>query len=224
MISIDTKIITVYNGAQKICNILNAKNTLIFSWEPRTRLPSIDLLKCFSEVETKSAIEVYFNSGLRVCCDLEQEFYTFRGEKIKAKDIAPNMSIRAFSMDLHKDGHYRVHGFINGKAKHQYVARMIWEFYNGKITDNRMVLHHKDVNKVNNDIDNLMLLDRSIHASFHNSTTHWNKRYSNHKVLLIKDLGEKILVSPNVKSFVVADDPPIAGNASGIILGGINID
>lgn len=44
--------------------------------------------------------------------------------------------------------------------------RMIWEEINGKIPEG-FVIHHKDHNRSNNDIDNLELMSRSEHAKLH---------------------------------------------------------
>ncbi|MBE3092789.1 MAG: HNH endonuclease [Chloroflexi bacterium] len=66
-------------------------------------------------------------------------------------------------------GYINTHGYlvfyINGK---EYLAhRMIWEKYYGTIPEGHIV-HHKDENKLNNDISNLELKEnRSKHMKLH---------------------------------------------------------
>lgn len=44
----------------------------------------------------------------------------------------------------------------------------VWEYYNGKIPKGYHV-HHKDHNPDNNEIDNLELIEKSAHLSYHNN-------------------------------------------------------
>lgn len=67
---------------------------------------------------------------------------------------------------ISKNG-YRV--FCRGKrseAKRKYAHRMVWEKYFGPIPAG-CVIHHKDGNKLNNDIKNLQLMPKPQHAREH---------------------------------------------------------
>ena len=46
------------------------------------------------------------------------------------------------------------------------LHRAVWEYHNGKIPDG-FHIHHKDGNRSNNQIENLEMLSRSDHLSFH---------------------------------------------------------
>lgn len=70
--------------------------------------------------------------------------------------------------------------FLNGQNQH--VHRLVWEKYNGKIPHG-FIVHHKDENKLNWDIENLELLDRSEHLKRHKNIV---KRHGV-KVLATKD-------------------------------------
>ncbi len=65
---------------------------------------------------------------------------------------------------------------INGKKVLEH--RLVWIINNGlsEIPD-KMVIHHIDENKLNNDINNLCLLSNSDHSKLH-----WNMRKQEVKI------------------------------------------
>lgn len=62
-----------------------------------------------------------------------------------------------------KKGYWR-----ESKPDGVYLHRWIWEQENGKIPEGHIV-HHKDENTLNNNIDNLELMTRTEHISYHAS-------------------------------------------------------
>jgi len=221
----DTKIHTVYEGAVSFKELADrGTDTLIYSWSPETKLPVIRIMRNPRLTrENVEVIEVEFDSGLKVKCTPDHSFYTFRGSKVEAKDLVVGQSIRAFSMSEHRDGHLRVHGWgQNNKAKHQYVARLVWECYNGKIDNPRMVLHHKDFREQNNELENLQLLTPELHNSIHYENRRRNGFHHprNHKVVAIREAGYADVYNGTVDethTYIIADEESIAGIASGIV-------
>lgn len=59
--------------------------------------------------------------------------------------------------------------FLNGKNQH--IHRLQWQKHYGEIPKG-CVVHHKDENKLNWDIDNLELLSRSKHIREHKDVVH----------------------------------------------------
>lgn len=59
--------------------------------------------------------------------------------------------------------------FINGKNTH--IHRLVWEEHFGNIPKG-YVIHHKDGNKLNWNINNLELLSRSQHIKEHKNIVH----------------------------------------------------
>lgn len=59
--------------------------------------------------------------------------------------------------------------YLNGKNQH--IHRLQWEKYHGKIPKG-FIVHHKDENKLNWNIDNLELLSRSQHIKKHKNVVH----------------------------------------------------
>ena len=218
MLAGDTCLLSVYEGSVPIKDLIdkNWNDFLIYSFDEEKKLPSISRILTVSEINGVNCYSVEFDSGLEIVCSSEQEFLTFRAKALKAKELGIGMSVRAFSMSLHKDGHYRVHGFVNNKPRHQYVARMIWEYFHGKIPEG-IILHHKDYNKLNNKLENFELVSNSLH-----SMIHADDRRRNHKIVQISpSIGCQKLYSITLEKFnslIIADDVPVAGCNSGIIV------
>jgi len=220
----DTRILTVYDGARTIKELAEeGKDILVYTWNSETKLPEVSKMHNIRKTrENSELIEITFDSGLKLKCTPDHNLYTFRGEKIQAKDIKEGQSIRAFSLSIHRDGHLRAHGFANNKVKHRYVARMVWEYYNGKVEGDN-IIHHIDFDKLNNNIDNLELLSNSKHNSVHypyRVDGGFSRRGRNHKVISIKYLEEKEDVYngvvENTHAYIIADngDNPLTGIVS----------
>jgi len=214
----DTKILTVYDGPRPIKELAEeGYDVLVYTWNPKTKLPGVSVMdRPRLTRKNTDVIEVEFDSGLKVKCTPDHNFYTFRGNKIQAKDLKVGQSIRAFSGGVHVDKHIRVHGWVDGKAKHQYTARMVWERFHEKI-ENGLILHHKDLNPVNNRLENLELVTLQEHNQIHGR----DRRYKNHKVVSVKELKEKYDVYngtvDDTHTYIIADDKPVAGDFSGVV-------
>ena len=220
----DTAIHTVYEGAKSFKELADrGTDVLVYSWNPKTKLPVIRMMRN-PRLTRKNVpiLEIEFDSGLKVKCTYDHKFYTFRGIDIQAMFLKVGQSIRAFSMSEHKDGHYRIHGWSkNNVAKHQYVARLVWECFNGKIDDRKKVLHHKDFNPKNNKLENLQLITHELHNSIHYDSRKARGFYHrNHKIVSIKEAGCEDVYNGTVDethTYIIADDKPVAGMASGIV-------
>lgn len=75
--------------------------------------------------------------------------------------------------------------FLNGKNQH--VHRLVWMKHHGEIPKG-CIIHHKDEDKTNWNIDNLELLKRSNHIMKHQKTMHganfvkYGEESRNHKL------------------------------------------
>jgi len=82
----------------------------------------------------------------------------------------------------------------------EFVHRYIWEQANGKIPD-RYHIHHKDENKLNNNLDNLELISASEHTRLHNpgnktfqgGSVHWHKRDKKWRARMYINTKQKFL-------------------------------
>lgn len=219
----DSLIATVYFGNVKIRDLAEkGEDVLVYTWNPQTKLPEVSMMRNIHMTrESAELMEITFDSGLKVKCTPDHNFYSYSGYKVMAKDLEINRAVRAFSTSIHRDGHLRAHGWVAGKTRHKYVARMIWEYFNGPI-EGDLILHHKDFDKLNNKLENFELLTNSMH-----NLVHYPHRrdggffHRNHKIVDIKYLDEKESVYngtvDNTHSYIIADPEPVSGNMSGIV-------
>ena len=220
MIAGNTKIHTVYKKAVEISSLENTEGVLVYSWNPETRLPGVGEIEGVQAVGEFPTVLVEFDSGLKISVKKDFHFTAFRGDSIQALDLRPGMSVKAFSASIHRDGHWRIYGWANGRVQHRYIARLIWEYYHGKVPEG-MIIHHKDFQEINNNLDNLELLSvadhNRVHYPFRKAKGFFKK---NHKVVSISEGGYLPLYTFSVNNtgcFIIADDIPVAGDESGIV-------
>ena len=79
--------------------------------------------------------------------------------------------------------------YLNAKT-HKRLHVYVWEYYNGEEIPKGCVVHHKDFNKSNNEIENLQLLTKKDHATLHGKS--WTKeRYENQIKILDENARPK---------------------------------
>lgn len=221
----DTVISTV-DGPRTFEQLANdGKDVLVYAWHPETKKPVIRMMRRpHKTAQNVRVLEVEFDSGLKVRCTPDHNFYSFRGEKVQAQDLKVGSSVRAWSMSEHRDGHLRVHGWdaTANKAAHQWVSRMMYENFYGDIPEG-MIVHHKNENKYDNHISNLEIQTVTEH-----NQEHYPARYAagfdgtakNHKVIGIREAGTADVYNgcvDDAHSYIILDPEPIAGIQSGIV-------
>ena len=212
----DTKILTVYDGPVSIKELAEKnEDVLVYAWNPVTKLPVVRVMRNPRLTQKDAEVmEIGFDSGLKVKCTPDHEFFSFRGGLVQARHLRIGQSLRAYAVELHKDGHLRVLGYSNKKVKHEYVSRLVWKCFNGEIEEN-LILHHRDLDKLNNRLENMELLTNSEHSSLHHS------KRQNHKITSITFLNEKEDVYngtvDDVHNYIIADPEPVYGVYSGIV-------
>lgn len=84
--------------------------------------------------------------------------FQWRGWEMRKKQPLPFMMFNGSKYTIRNTGYY---GKTDGKRT--LMHRDVWEFHNGPIPDGYDV-HHRDENKLNNDIGNLECLPKSEHT------------------------------------------------------------
>lgn len=109
----------------------------------------------------------------KICVNPSYGNYLVKGRKIKHR--------------IKEDKHIEV---VISK-KQTYIHILLYETFVGDIPKG-YVIHHKDFNPLNNNIDNLVCVSRSEHMSIHNKTTNKNM-YGNRKTDLTRNQKLKII-------------------------------
>ena len=221
----DTVIATV-DGPRTFADLAEVgEDVLVYSWHPDIKTPVIRWMRNPHRTRIDADIlEVAFDSGLVVRCTPDHNFYSFRGEKVMAKNIKIGSSIRAFSASRDSSGHERIHGWDSNRnlANHQWSHRMLWEAHFGEIPEG-MVIAHLDQDATNNSIDNLALMTDLAHRQYDMPSRQlagMDGHSPNHKVLSVRPAGKEDVYNGCVDdshSYIILDQNPIAGHMSGIV-------
>lgn len=104
---------------------------------------------------------------MKECLNCKKEFYTTRNN-FCSKNCAYEYKKKNYKHKLYLENGYEIR-YINGYNKKGNVKnhRYIMEQYLGRKLKENEVVHHKDENKLNNDISNLEVMTRSEHSKLH---------------------------------------------------------
>lgn len=75
--------------------------------------------------------------------------------------------------------------FLNAKT-HKRLHVYVWEYYNGSEVPKGYHVHHKDFNKKNNEIENLVLMSATEHSKLHGKSWDEERKESARKNLIEK--------------------------------------
>ena len=120
--------------------------------------------------------KVVLDDGNSVRCTGNHKFILNNGEIKEAKDLCRNDSLMVMNRLCAPLEHFFIksnskssdYWWVQGvgksfKAEH----RMIYEFVNDVKIPKGFVIHHKDFDSLNNDIDNLVLMTQRAHTAYH---------------------------------------------------------
>lgn len=221
----DTVIATL-DGPRTFADLAETEDdVLVYAWDPDTKLPVVKWMRRPHKTrENAEILKVTFDSGLVVRATPDHSFYSFRGQKVKARDLVVGQSIRAFSASRDASQHERVHGWDANRnaAAHQYTARMIWEVFNGPIPDSWQVAH-LDGDATNNDIANLQAMPELGHRQYDypkRALAGFDGHSPNHKVISVEPGGFADVYNgcvDDAHTYIVLDPTSVAGHMSGIV-------
>jgi len=92
-------------------------------------------------------------------------------------------------------GHLLVNLYKNGKFKTKRIHILVYETFNNYKLKNDDNIHHKDENPKNNKLDNLELMTKSKHHSFHNmgvNNPFYGKQHSEKSKKMILEKNSKL--------------------------------
>ena len=111
-----------------------------------------------------------------------KEYITYNGITFRRYPESSNETVREY---------FRATPYTGASC--MYLHREIWKHHHGSIP-NGHVIHHVDGDKTNNDIENLVCIERPIHIAHH--TKEWfaapeNKEWSNNHLAKIRPMTKK---------------------------------
>lgn len=117
-----------------------------------------------------NVIEVCLDNKQKIKCTPDHPFLLRTGEYVRADMLKRGMRLMPLYLDETKNG-YEVCGSIRGKWKCTF--KQVDEYFNGKSKKNYCV-HHIDLNKKNNNPDNLRRMSVDKHFKLHQKFGHWS--------------------------------------------------
>lgn len=116
-------------------------------------------------------LKITLDNGQEIRCTEDHKFRLYDGTWIEAKDLENNT--RLWSMNKYKAGLFSKknstdYWWINSKGRNKIEHRAIYENIHGPITKGN-VIHHIDINSLNNSIENLIEMTPEDHNELHAS-------------------------------------------------------
>ena len=114
-------------------------------------------------------------------CEIWKDIPGYEGEyQVSNLGNVRSIKVKELKPCKHKTGYYRVELFKNGKGKTHLVHRLVYSAFTGVIPDD-MVINHKDEDKGNNTLDNLMLCTQKDNCNWGTAIERRVKKLINHK-------------------------------------------
>lgn len=133
---------------------------------------------CWETKKVKSSLRITLDNGDKIDCTENHPFLLREGTYVRADELKPNDSLMPLYRKISdkKKGSDKLHGYEmvwdNAAQKWIYTHQMVAK--GSKIdkeqqvlAENIQVVHHKDFNKLNNNPENLILMDRKSHGKLH---------------------------------------------------------
>lgn len=158
-------------------------------WSYNIEKHRIDIGKAHSPRKTGSNKDVYkitFDNNSYIIATSNHPILMNNYEYKNVENIKPGERVIPFNSFI-KNGHHIISTLKYGqKSAHQYA----WFIKNNEFINKPFCIHHKDENKLNNNISNLEKLTIPEHIKIH-SDNRWKSE--NHKEFMLKLFNERIL-------------------------------
>lgn len=169
--SIDTM-----QGKRLIKDLIGKENFYVWSWKNNSPFPA-KVKRVFKTQENVKLVRVHFwkrkFKGIHfdyIDCTPDHRFL-IEGKWIEAKDLKKKDSLtRVNTYQINNQGELREMINLGNAdiARHvEYSSRYVYEKYHNVILPTELEVHHKDLNPLNNEPDNLIALHSSKHKSIH---------------------------------------------------------
>ena len=163
-------------------------------------------------------IKVVLDNGKEIICTPEHQFMLRNGAYVPAKDLKPDMSLMPLRTKLSKIEHrVTIEGYemaLNPLTHKWIFTHLLSDRYNVEhgvyLKEAGNTVHHKDFNKLNNDPDNLVRMDKRAHFLYHTTilekTLHSQetkeKSKKAHQSKAYREKVRKIMTSPEMRKML----------------------
>ena len=165
----DTKIPLLDGSVVEIQNLVNNfENKYVLSCCNDGKIIPGKIINAFKSGETDTICKVTLDSGEIITCTPEHQFMLRDGTYKHAIDLKNNESLMPCYTKYDKLGYKYVKRNDLTTKPWASVHRIVSKYYDRTIEKNEAV-HHKDFNKLNNNPDNLLIMDKAEHIKYHSS-------------------------------------------------------
>lgn len=125
--------------------------------------------------EDAEIVDVHLDNGEVITVTPDHKFVLRNGTKLEAKDLQPGTSLMPLYTREHcinyKKGSKYLQIKHNDTNKWEFVHKMVMENLVGPRPSSKHVIHHKDFNRYNNLVSNLVYMDKIEHFIYHSKNT-----------------------------------------------------
>ena len=148
---------------EEIKNLVNLEGFWVYSYDHETNSIKPGRAKAFLTIKNAELVEVLLDNNEKIICTPDHLFMLRNGEYKKAEDLKENDSMMPLYRNKNTSGYERIFQpyLLNYRETHL-------NFVEGtRLEGEREVVHHKDLNKLNNNPDNLQWMTRNDHKNLH---------------------------------------------------------
>lgn len=158
-----TKIPLPDGSEEEIKDLINLESFWVYSYDHATNSIKPGKAKAFLTAKDAELIEVLLDNDEKIICTPDHLFMLRNGEYKKAEDLVENDSMMPLYRNKNTSGYERVYQPYLMDYRETHL-----NFVEGtRLVGFREVVHHKDLNKLNNNPDNLQWMTRKDHVDLH---------------------------------------------------------
>jgi hypothetical protein len=149
------------------------KTNWVYSVDPQGKIVPGKISWAGVTRNNADVMEITLSNGKTLKCTPDHKLILRTGEKIKAQDVVPGTSLMPFNTQLQTIcGKEYTQVQHNDTEKYQFAHQMVCD-YLGKNREKNEVIHHVDLNRYNNNPENLEIYDKKEHLKLHSKLAKW---------------------------------------------------
>lgn len=208
----NTKINLLDNTQPTIKEIVENKDKYIGKklWSVNSETQELEIDEIEDAIKTKEntdLVRVWLDDVSYIDCTPEHMLMLRDGSYKEAQNLIEGESLMPFYTKVCKHRGFEGYELVYnpGLGKWHYTHKFVSRLVNGK-TPKNYVVHHKDLHKLNNEPENLVLMEKQEHIKFHGSLRKgkvaWNKGLTKETDIRIAKTVEKVRLTRELKNIL----------------------